>query len=212
MAFNLGLPSFPCNGVEPSFEIDSKLDRMSFAQLSQLLNDSEKIKKLAEETPEVVRLISLKEAGMEENKKLAEANQSLETSFLLQRTELGNTYSEVLKAKSRYQELRSKIDAVKAKYAPDTIWALMMTKKCETEEQSKNLTREFMDAKIDMDTFLEKYIPLREVYNERTFKVEKLAQKITRNLPVSSSRPQLSRPPGSLSDPAGFSGAVYPKF
>ncbi|TGZ75677.1 hypothetical protein CRM22_000232 [Opisthorchis felineus] len=161
---------------------------------------------------QVVRLISLKEAGMEENKKLAEANQSLETSFLLQRTELGNTYSEVLKAKSRYQELRSKIDAVKAKYAPDTIWALMMTKKCETEEQSKNLTREFMDAKIDMDTFLEKYIPLREVYNERTFKVEKLAQKITRNLPVSSSRPQLSRPPGSLSDPAGFSGAVYPKF
>ncbi|GAA56414.1 ESCRT-I complex subunit VPS37 [Clonorchis sinensis] len=74
---------------------------------------------------------------MEENKKLAEANQSLETSFLLQRTELGNAYSEVLKAKSRYQELRSKIDAVKAKYAPDTIWALMMTKKCETEEQSK---------------------------------------------------------------------------
>ncbi|CAL8109237.1 unnamed protein product [Calicophoron daubneyi] len=213
MAFNcaLSMPAF--NGVDTD-EVAAKLDKLTKAELERLMEDSDGIKNLATSSYQVQRSVADKESNMRENRRLAESNLALEPKFLDKKQELTEVYSQLKEAKDQYQRLKSQIDALGASYAPTTILALMQAANAESEEKSEDLANQFVNKNIDVDTFLKQFIPLRKLCNERRFKSEKLAERLSTGRPVSS-KPALSVPSsqtGSFrsSSPVNVSRSLYP--
>ncbi|CAH8530486.1 unnamed protein product [Dicrocoelium dendriticum] len=189
MAF---IPNFPIvdhNGPDQPDGIINQLDRLSKADLENLMNDAEEIKKLAKSGPEVKKSISMKESSMLENRKLAEANLAMEPSFLAKRQELVDTYARLAEAAADYQRLKLELDCLSNNYSPSTVLALMQAATAQLEEQSEKFADQFVNESLDADRFLEQFLPLRKLCNERRFKSEKLAEQLSRNQHVSCVRP-----------------------
>lgn len=192
MAFAPKFSSVDRNGPDQTDDIISQLDRLSKAELENLMNDSEEIKKLAKSGREVKRSISMKESSMLENRKLAEANLAMEPSFLAKRQALIDTYSRLSEEVAEYQRIKMELDFISNSYSPSTILALMQAATAQLEEQSEKFADQFVNESLDADRFLEQFLPLRKLCNERRFKSEKLAEQLSRNQYVSCVRPGIS--------------------
>ncbi|KAF5398247.1 Williams-beuren syndrome critical region protein [Paragonimus heterotremus] len=218
MAFNSLLPASSLNGLESSDDIAVSLDRLSKGDLEKLLKDIDEIKRLAKNSTEacVKKSIALKETSMQENRRLAEANLALEPQFLAKRQDLAETYDRLAEAKSEYQRLKAQIDASGTNYSPTTILAVLQAAHAQLEEKSEKLADDFISKTVGVDEFLREFLPLRKLCNERRLKAEKLAEKLSRGQPVTSSRPTLPPPTyrdvGRMSTPADNPRPLYPDF
>ncbi|CAH8519256.1 Vacuolar protein sorting-associated protein 37C, variant 2 [Schistosoma haematobium] len=167
------------NGVDGKDEILSYLEKLSKTELEALLSDHEGIKKLAKNCPDIKKIESDKEACMNENRRQAEANLSMEPTFNMIKTELVETYSNYRQLENEYMKRKSEVDNIGTKYSPSVILALLQTANAQAEEQSEELASRFLDKAMDVDAFLKDFIPLRKLCNERRFKCEKLAEQLS---------------------------------
>ncbi|XP_018650046.1 williams-beuren syndrome critical region protein-related [Schistosoma mansoni] len=205
------------NGVDGKDEILSSLEKLSKTELEALLSDHEGIKKLAKNCPDIKKIESDKEACMNENRRQAEANLSMEPTFNMIKTELVETYSNYKQLEIEYMKRKSEVDNIGTKYSPSVILALLQTANAQAEEQSEELASRFLDKAMDVDAFLKDFIPLRKLCNERRFKCEKLAEQISSgHIRVSSftNAPHSSYVPNVMmnSDVSGSTSQLYPSL
>lgn len=60
--------------------------------------------------------------------------------------------------------------------SPDTTHALLQTSAAEAEEESDQISQDFLSGKIGIEKFLEDFEPLRKKMHVRKFKVEKMTE------------------------------------
>ncbi|KFB43514.1 AGAP003731-PA-like protein [Anopheles sinensis] len=202
----------------------NSLQNLSSDELRNLLGDEEK---LDERVNEVIKTIdSSKDAIINENRRLAEANLEFEPKMIELRSrvqelgEEGRQAGEVVKKK--ITELNAKASASNA----DTVMALLQTAAAESEEESEALVKQFLDGELSTDAFLEQFMGVRKLMHTRKLKAEKMVDLIVKtkgqNLDISTPMPGFHllnlgqyTPPAPAS-PAGFdqppSSSASPAF
>ncbi|CAH8297273.1 unnamed protein product [Schistosoma turkestanicum] len=217
MNYNSIMNATSYNGVDSKDEVLSSLEKLSKTELETLLSDHEGIKKLAKNCSDIKKIESDKETCMNENRRQAEANLSMEPTFNMIKTELVETYSNYKQLEDQYMKLKSEVDNIGTKYSPSVILALLQTANAQAEERSEELANRFLDKSMDVDIFLKDFIPLRKLCNERRFKCEKLAEQLSSgHLSVSSfsNTPHIPYVPNVMmnSDVSANTSQIYPSL
>lgn len=79
---------------------------------------------------------------------------------------------------------------------PDTVLALLQTAAAESEEESEQIVKQFLDNEIAIDVYLDKFMSSRRTMHSRKLKAEKMTELVRNGLSGSASSQQqpLQRP------------------
>lgn len=154
----------------------NSLQNLTSDELRNLLGDEEM---LDDRVNEVIKTIdSSKDAVINENRRLAEANLEFEPKMIEQRSRVEELAAEGRQAgeivKKKIAELNSKASTSNA----DTVMALLQTAAAESEEESETLVKQFLDGELSADAFLEQFMGVRKLMHTRKLKAEKMVDLI----------------------------------
>lgn len=145
-----------------------------------------------------------KETVLNENRNLAETNLSHEPKMIELRSrvqelseegrKLGASVNEKVNELSmflvtacvatrpRYNRiyLPSHVESKSNKTNPETLLALLQTAAAETEEETEQLVKQFLDSEFTVEVFLEKFMGLRKLMHLRKLKAEKMTELLQR--------------------------------
>jgi len=130
--------------------------------------------------PQVRNIEVEREMLMVSNKSLAEFNLSREPRLRQARQRLIESYQ---KASEDFREVESKkqtLDELSRQVSLDTTLAILQTSAAQTEEETESIAEKFLDGSIDVEAFLEDFLPKRKLAHLRRIKVDKLSELIYR--------------------------------
>uniref|UniRef100_A0A1Q3F9X9 Putative vacuolar protein sorting 37b n=1 Tax=Culex tarsalis TaxID=7177 RepID=A0A1Q3F9X9_CULTA len=183
------------------------LQNLSSDELKDLLNDDDKLDERVDQA--VQSLESEKDLMLGENRSLAESNLEKEPKVIELRSRV-NDLSE--QGRELATSVRQKADDLKSKSGstnPDTVLALLQTAAAESEEESEQIVKQFLDNEIAIDVYLDKFMSSRKTMHSRKLKAEKMTE-LVRNGPGGGSQQPLQRPNfGSPYPPAPHAGSGF---
>lgn len=186
------------------------LQNLSSDELKDLLNDDDKLDERVDQA--VQSLESEKDLMLCENRSLAESNLEKEPKVIELRSRV-NDLSE--QGRTLATSVRQKSDDLKSKSGstnPDTVLALLQTAAAESEEESEQIVKQFLDNEITIDVYLDKFMSSRKTMHSRKLKAEKMTELVRNGAGNSQQAPLLQRPPfGSpYPPPPQASSGFYP--
>ncbi|XP_053681119.1 vacuolar protein sorting-associated protein 37B [Anopheles nili] len=182
------------------------LQTLSSDELRDLLGDDEK---LDERVAEAVKsLESSKDLIIGENRSLAEANLEFEPQMIELRSRVQELAEEcgalAETVKQKMNELTTKSDKSNA----ETLLALLQTAAAESEEESENIVKQFLDSELTADAYLEQFMGIRKLMHNRKVKAEKMTDLLRSNRPQTQRYdgryPSISYPSPSSSTHSGY--------
>ncbi|KAL1378111.1 hypothetical protein pipiens_015806 [Culex pipiens pipiens] len=170
------------------------LQNLTSDELKDLLNDDDKLDERVDQA--VQSLESEKDLLLGENRSLAESNLEKEPKVIELRSRV-NDLSE--QGRALATSVRQKSDDLKTKSGstnPDTVLALLQTAAAESEEESEQIVKQFLDNEIAIDVYLDKFMSSRRTMHSRKLKAEKMTELVRSGLSGSASSQQqpLQRP------------------
>jgi len=183
------------------------LKHLNRDELTKLLDDNVKLEELITDDAQIKAISVEKGNLLTNNTSIAEYNLAQEPKLAAAKQELASLYEQWVSVQKEYEERKLKIDAKSSKYSLDTICALLQTEAAKSEEQSERIADEFLNGSMEVETFLERFIPQRTIAHERKVKSEKLEEMVRSG--VSNSSSGFTAPPIAAPRPARW-GAPYP--
>lgn len=185
------------------------LQNLSSDELKDLLNDDDKLDERVDQA--VQSLESEKDLMLGENRSLAESNLEKEPKVIELRSRV-NDLSE--QGRALATSVREKSDNLKSKAGstnPDTVLALLQTAAAESEEESEQIVKQFLDNEIAIDVYLDKFMSSRKTMHSRKLKAEKMTELVrsgTGGGGIASQQP-LQRPNFGNPYPAPHAGSGF---
>ncbi|XP_026885093.2 VPS37B subunit of ESCRT-I a [Electrophorus electricus] len=154
----------------------SELAAYSIAQLSELLEDDEKLSNIVQDMEEVQKVQQSKETTLASNRNLAEQNLQLQPTLDLQKNELTKRYRSLQDLFEAYQLRKSTLDHKSGSSSLDTFLALLQAEGAKIEEETENMADSFLDGDVTLDSFIDEYQSKRKLAHLRRVKIEKLQE------------------------------------
>lgn len=145
-------------------------------ELQQLLDEDSKLNGLITDLPQVKHFKGDKQMMVTNSKSIAEYNLSKEPRLRQAREQLARVYENAVEYQKSYEQAKQKLEYEVAKQNPDTTLALLQTKAAETEEEAEEILNQFLDSKVEVEKYLEEYIPKRTEAHVRKAKADKMAE------------------------------------
>ncbi|KAG8179980.1 hypothetical protein JTE90_016353 [Oedothorax gibbosus] len=185
--------------LNPDYNPATRLLRgMSTTELQMLLNNDEMIETLVQELQQVKSAESDRNAMLESNKNLAEANLAQDPVLNDLRIKVMELNDELKEIKESLESKKHKLDDVTRQMSLDTTLALLQAAAAEAEEESEAFSENFLSGEMQIEAFLDSYLDKRKLTHLRRVKAEKMAE-LLRNSPLPSSTPPPPYPSASSS-------------
>ncbi|XP_074661636.1 vacuolar protein sorting-associated protein 37B-like [Tubulanus polymorphus] len=152
------------------------LKHLSSEELQRLLDNDRKMEELIKDLQQVKTLQAERQMMMASNKSLAEFNLSREPRLTQDKERLAATFETMKEARQEFDELQARIGSSRNNLSLDTVHALLMTGASTLDEETENMAEDFLDKKMDVDTFLETYPDRRAKAHLRKVKAEKMSE------------------------------------
>ncbi|XP_067861860.1 VPS37B subunit of ESCRT-I a [Heptranchias perlo] len=154
----------------------SDLSSLSLRELNELLEDEEKLNKMAEEMEEVRNIPPNKDMSLASNRSLAEQNLQYHPKLDCLKIQLTRKYEELQTLFEAYQMRKSKLDSQSSSSSLDTLLALLQTEGAKIEEETEIMAKDFLDGEVPLDVFIDQYQNKRKLAHQRRVKIEKLQE------------------------------------
>ncbi|XP_026996440.1 VPS37B subunit of ESCRT-I a [Tachysurus fulvidraco] len=154
----------------------NKLSSYSISQLSELLEDDEKLNNIVLDLEEVQEVQQNKKAILVSNRSLAEQNLILQPRLDHQKNELTKRYRCLQEQFEALQLRKSLLDHKSGDTSLDTLLALLQTEGAKIEEETENMADSFLDGAVPLDGFIDEYQSKRKLAHMRRVKIEKLQE------------------------------------
>ncbi|XP_041059305.1 VPS37B subunit of ESCRT-I a [Carcharodon carcharias] len=152
------------------------LSSLSLQELNELLEDEEKLNKMAEEMEGVRNIQPNKDISLASNRSLAEQNLQYHPKLDCLKLQLTGKYQELQTLFEAYQMRKSKLDSQSSGSSLDILLALLQTEGAKIEEETEIMAQEFLDGEVPLDVFIEQYQNKRKLAHQRRVKIEKLQE------------------------------------
>ncbi|XP_075218398.1 vacuolar protein sorting 37B [Lycorma delicatula] len=173
---------------ESASAISGLLTHLNVDELREVLNDDKKFEELIKDCKGLKDIETDKEMLMASNRSLAEFNLSLEPIFSKEKhqiQELSETGDAIFRrVEEKIKELNEKSGCQNL----ETALALLQAAAAEMEEESEAIAEKFLEADLDVESFLEQFTTRRKIMHLRKVKTDKMSEMVNRR----SSTPQYS--------------------
>ncbi|ESO95558.1 hypothetical protein LOTGIDRAFT_239432 [Lottia gigantea] len=160
--------------------ITALLQNKSMAELQQILENEGKLDDIIQDLQQVKNINTERETSLASNKSIADYNLSLQPRFEQLKREVATEYEQLNTLKTELATDIAKLDQHSSQQSLDTLLAVLQTEAAKAEEQTEDLASEFCSKEIDVNDFLQKYIPSRKEAHTKRIKSEKMGE-IIRN-------------------------------
>lgn len=150
-------------------------------ELKKLLNEDGQLDDMIKDLQLVKNLEVEKEMLMVSNKSLAEFNLSREPRLRSARQRLIDSYKHASQDFAEVEEKKQQLDDLSRQVSLDTTLAILQTSAAQTEEETEKIAEKFLEGSIDVESFLEDFLPQRKLAHLRRVKVDKLSELLIRN-------------------------------
>ncbi|XP_055611352.1 uncharacterized protein LOC129757964 [Uranotaenia lowii] len=191
------------------YQTFQKLPNLSADELKDLLNDDAKLDERVNQAVETLE--AEKDSVLNNNRSRAEGNLEKEPQLIELRSrvndlsEQGKVLANAVKEKS--EALKSKSNGTN----PDTVLALLQTAAAESEEESEQIVKQFLDNEISIDVYLDQFMTSRKTMHSRKLKAEKMTELVRNGINQQRSmQPPLHGLPAPGMAPYPPSSGFYP--
>ncbi|CAI9741167.1 Hypothetical predicted protein [Octopus vulgaris] len=160
--------------VPDESEAFAVIHSMENDDLNVMLRDSAKVDELIESLSQVKNIQQERDVMLASNKSLAEYNLGIRPKFEDLKQQIAAKYAEVSELKTTLAEEIGSLDVVANKQSLETILALLQADAATSDENSEKLAQDFLDKKLEAETFVEDYIMQRKEAHLKKVKVEKM--------------------------------------
>ncbi|CDQ58909.1 unnamed protein product [Oncorhynchus mykiss] len=151
-----------------------KLQDLSQSELEDLLDNTERVESMALESDEIQNIQLEREMALASNRNLAEQNLDMKPRLERQREHLVERYSELEGVRDTYRQHCDQKDGVMGQASPEGLFSRLQTEGASTETESESLADEFLDGRLSLDSFLDRFLSLRSLAHKRRVRIEKL--------------------------------------
>lgn len=159
-------------------QLQISINPLSTDELKDLLNNDEKLDEKIDTVLEILK--AQKDSLFAENRSKAEFNIEKEPKILELKGKVAELNAE---GKECCEQIQEKLALVKDKssaVSTETALALLQAAAAESEETSETTVKKFTDNDINIETFLEEFLPARKTMHLRKLKAEKMQDLIRR--------------------------------
>ncbi|TSR04307.1 Vacuolar protein sorting-associated protein 37B [Bagarius yarrelli] len=157
------------------------LSSYSISQLSELLEDDEKLNEIVLELEEVQEVQQNKKGILAGNRGLAEQNLILQPRLDHQKNELTKRYRCLQEQFEAFQLRKSRLDHESGDTSLDTLLALLQAEGAKIEEETEYMADSFLDGTLTLDSFVDEYQNKRKLAHLRRVKIEKLQELVLKS-------------------------------
>ncbi|XP_060077269.1 vacuolar protein sorting-associated protein 37C-like [Ylistrum balloti] len=154
------------------------LQHLNKEELMNLLDNDDKLQDIISDLPQVKNIQTEREMLMAQNKSVAEYNISVMPKLETQKRKLATNYEDANSLKTALAMDKSKLDVLRREQSLDTVCVLLQTAAAKTEEEAEEISDQFFDRKMDVETFLEQYLSKRTLSHLQQVKSQKLTELI----------------------------------
>ncbi|XP_045173679.1 vacuolar protein sorting-associated protein 37C-like isoform X2 [Mercenaria mercenaria] len=193
------------------------LQYMTKEQLQEFIDNPEKVDTHIADLEQTKVIQKDRENIIVKNKSLAEYNISLQPHFENLKRNVATAYEEVNALKMALCTDVAKLESAPGCQPHDTLLAIYQTEAADADDNSEEIAENFLDGKMDIDSFLSKYIPKRSEAFTKKAKLEKVGELFrqfgsTNSAPYptnTSSHDTYNKPHTSNVAPPAYGGAGY---
>uniref|UniRef100_T1ITX4 VPS37 C-terminal domain-containing protein n=1 Tax=Strigamia maritima TaxID=126957 RepID=T1ITX4_STRMM len=159
----------------------SGLQQYGTDELKKLLIEDERLNDMIKNLPQIRNVDMEKEMLMASNKSLAEFNLSREPRLRQARQRLIESYQKASEDFSEVETKKQQLDELSRRISLDTTLAILQTSAAQIEEETETVAEKFLEGSVDVDGFLDEFLPQRKVAHLRRIKVDKLTELLHRS-------------------------------
>lgn len=154
------------------------INPLSTEELRDLLNNDDKVDEKIDAVLEILK--AQKDSLFTENRSKAERNIEKEPQIIELKGKVAELNAE---GKQCCEAVQDKLVQIKEKsggVSQETALALLQTAAAESEEASEAIVKQFTDNEINVEAFLEEFLPARKTMHLRKLKAEKMQELMRR--------------------------------
>ncbi|KAM7360980.1 vacuolar protein sorting 37B [Cochliomyia hominivorax] len=197
-------------------QLQVSINPLTTEELKDLLNDDEKLDERIDAVLENLKV--QKDSLFTENRSKAERNIEKEPQLIELKGKIAELNEEGKQCCEAVQEKLALMKEKSGSVSQETALALLQTAAAESEENSEAIVKKFTDNEINVEAFLEEFLPARKIMHLRKLKAEKMQELMRRQTPrnIGGMGPAYSNIPSSGFYPAprptygGSGGVPYP--
>ncbi|XP_047142405.1 vacuolar protein sorting-associated protein 37 isoform X1 [Hydra vulgaris] len=142
-------------------------------ELQQVLDNEDKVNELIQDAEQTKKLRRKLKDLLQLNKDLAVTNTSMQPEFEITKENLLSLVKEQKELRDKYDFIYQKIAS---KLSLDSTLSILHAATAEKESESEETSSALLNKNINVDEFIEQFIPKRKHYHLRKIKAEKLSQ------------------------------------
>uniref|UniRef100_A0A7I4YYU1 Modifier of rudimentary domain containing protein n=1 Tax=Haemonchus contortus TaxID=6289 RepID=A0A7I4YYU1_HAECO len=147
---------------------------MTVDQLNDLLYNESRLDALIDNLPQIRSLPTEREAGLAQNKSLAEWNLAQEPKLNQLRTQVKALHAQAVTLRSEVESLKAKLDEVSSSKSLDTTSNLLQVAAQEADDDAENTTKAFLAGTIPAEQFLKDLLEKKTLAHIRKIKSDRL--------------------------------------
>lgn len=159
-------------------QLQVTISPLSTEELKDLLNDDEKLDEKIDAVLEELKV--QKDSLFTENRNKAESNIEKEPQIIELKGKIAELNEEGKQCCESVQEKLAQLKEKSGGVSQETALALLQTAAAESEENSESTFNKFKDNEINVETFLEEFLPERKTMHLRKLKAEKMQELMRR--------------------------------
>lgn len=155
-------------------QLHVSINPLSSEELKDLLNNDEKLDTQIDSVLEILK--AQKDSLFSENRSKAERNIEKQPQIVELKSKIAELNDEGKQCCEAVQEKLSQIKEKSGGVSQETALALLQTAAAESEEASDAIVKQFTDNEINVEAFLEEFLPARKTMHLRKLKAEKMQE------------------------------------
>ncbi|CAJ0588786.1 unnamed protein product [Cylicocyclus nassatus] len=147
---------------------------MSNDQLNDLLYNDSRLDALIDSLPQIRSLPTEREAGLAQNKSLAEWNLAQEPKLTQLRTQVKTLHEQATALRTETESLKAKLDEISSSKSLDTTSNLLQVAAQEADDDAESTTKAFLAGTLSMEQFLKDLLEKKTLAHLRKVKSDRL--------------------------------------
>ncbi|KAK3527369.1 hypothetical protein QTP86_021916 [Hemibagrus guttatus] len=149
---------------------------LSTSELRELLQDETKMDKIVRLSEKFQELHVERDTLLVTNRSLAEESLAHRPRLQNGKLQLAAKYEELAKLTTSYRDKQSRLETHMQKWSPQMAQNLLQEAVAQSEEQSEELLKRFMEGQVPLEDFLDSFQSFRKTYHIRRAQVEKISE------------------------------------
>ncbi|KAL6744131.1 hypothetical protein Aduo_017098 [Ancylostoma duodenale] len=147
---------------------------MTTDQLNELLYNESRLDSLIDNLPQIRSLPTEREAGIAQNKSLAEWNLAQEPKLNQLRMQVKTLHGQATALRAKTESLKSRLDEISSSKSLDTTSNLLQVAAQEADDDAENTARAFLEGTISTEQFLKDLLEKKTLAHLRKIKSDRL--------------------------------------